>query len=476
LLLLLPALLAVVAVGQDPAPPPADAEQAQPEPVARVIIRVNRALEVPGHVQLEDDNVIVLRKPGGEVISFAKGRIIRIVRLVDPEPDQRGRVRLRNGQTTTGIIVEDSFERVVVDVEGIPISFKRADVDDVTLEPTFEQRYTRFRDSIEPRQHARRLALAAWLVEEHKYKLAETELETLIRDNPELPEARQMLLLVRAQIALDDAQGNPTKPKATVNPPPPPAIRAGPVYDHDILPDELLDHDDVNLIRVYEIDFAVPPKVSIDPETIRTLLEKYGADPRMPRGADARTALFRADPLKIVELMFELRARDLYARVRVASEPRALNAFRQRVHNAWLMTGCANSRCHGGPDAGRFFLYSRNYKDARVRYTNLMILENLEIDPEWPLVNYTSPADSLIIQYGLPREVARKPHPNVRGWKAVFTKANQPLLRQTIDWIGGMMKPRPKYPIDFEPPVLVPPASEDDPEGALEPTKPRVDR
>jgi hypothetical protein len=97
---------------------------------------------------------------------------------------------------------------------------------------------------------------------------------------------------------------------------------------------------------------------------------------------------------------------------------------------------------------------ARNSSDDRVRYTNLLILDRLKLDPEWPLINYDKPEDSLIIQYGLPRDLARKPHPLVDGWKRVFGPTTPKLMDGTVEWIKAMMQPRPEYPVKYEPPKL----------------------
>jgi len=154
--------------------------------------------------------------------------------------------------------------------------------------------------------------------------------------------------------------------------------------------------------------------------------------------------------------MFDLRARELYPKIKVQTEPYAMNLFRRRVHDTWLINNCATSRCHGGIHAGEFFLHRRGHKNERVRYTNFLILERLEIDPDWPLINYEQPMDSLIIQYGLPRTEARKPHTDVRGWKPVFGRSNKRMLGETGKWIRSMLQPRPDYPIEYEPPKLTP--------------------
>ena len=57
---------------------------------------------------------------------------------------------------------------------------------------------------------------------------------------------------------------------------------AGPVFLDDMLPDERLSHEDVNLIRVYELNFAHAPKIALGPDTIRRLLESYGSSDLLP--------------------------------------------------------------------------------------------------------------------------------------------------------------------------------------------------
>jgi len=218
------------------------------------------------------------------------------------------------------------------------------------------------------------------------------------------------------------------------------------------LPAHVISSADVNVIRIYEVDFDRPPKLAIRPETIDRLLHSYQSSPLIPANEDDRERLYRADPVDILHLMFELRAREFYPEVQVITEPHALNLFRQRVHNTWLMNNCATSRCHGGPDAGRLLLHRRDYKDARVRYTNLLILERLEIEPDWPLINYASPMDSLIIQYGLPPSLARKPHPPVDGWTPVFRRRTDRMVQDTVRWMDSMLKPRPAYPVEYTPP------------------------
>lgn len=446
---LAPLLLLLLIASTPIGPESEDAAAQEPD---RVIVRANRNLEVAGTVEMEDDEVIVIRdirRPDAEPLSFVKSRVVRIIRLVDPEPGQRGVVLLRSGQRHEGVIIEDGFEHVVMDIEGIEARLRREVVDFVLLEPTVHDRYVEYKEALKPGMHAQHLVLCHWLVEQKQYELAEGELVELLEDEPDMSDAFQLLKVVRAQRDLErrsavrhereaDAAGAESSREADVE---------------DELPGHLLSASEVNLVRVYEIDFNRPPKVVVDPETIRELLEQHGTSPLIPASSAARSKIFRADPIDVVRLMFELRARELYPRIRVISEPWSLNQFRQRVHDSWLMNNCATSNCHGGLGAGRLFLHRARAKDARTRYTNLLILERLQIDERWPLINYDEPGMSLIIQHALPRTEAQIPHPDVAGWEPCMKRSGR-VIGDTLAWIESMMQPRPDYPVEYEPPVL----------------------
>jgi hypothetical protein len=453
-------LLVALATAPAAAPPPSDAEAIEPAP-QRVILRLSRHDEVAGVVELEDGEVVVIRRLDGTVSSHPKARILRIIRLVDPEPGQEGTVILRNGTRQSGIVIADGFERVVLEVDSIRIQFKRDTVEEVILQPTLEERYRQLKESLRPGMAADHMMLCRWLVDERRYDLAERELSQLLANHPEQVEARRLLEVVRAQIEMGSGPAPLPEPPAA-SPQGRPASR-------------LLTQDEVNLIRVYEIDFDHPPRVAVAPDTIRKLLAGYGAHAALPAGASERNQLFQAPPIDLVKLMFLVRARELYGEIDVISEPRALSLFRQHVHDTWLMNNCATSRCHGGPDAGRLRLHAVNHRSERVRYTNLLILERLVVDPLWPLVNYESPPDSLILQYGLPPEVARRPHPQVPGWKPAFGSGSERVLDRAVEWIGAMMRPRPGYPIEFEPdapPPAAPTAAPTAPTGPAAPAAP----
>lgn len=421
-------------------------------PSRRVYLWVDRYEELGGTVIEEDDSLLSIMTAEEDIRTFSKSRIMRIIPLLDVESPAPGMVQLRDGSILRGTLIQDDFDVVVMRIEGVFTRFPRESVVQVFMDLPLEVKYARARNSIEPDQYLRRFDLASWLFEEGAYDLAQSELRDIV-EKSQLPAAIQLLRIVDAQIELEQGslRGGAEGEGPDFTP------RKIPLHLQSILPDEHLAADDVNLIRVYEIDFRNPPsQIFIAPESIRELLEKYGASPLIPSDSTGRTQLFRADPIDLVDLMFKLKARDLYSRIEVKSEPPALNMFRQRVHDAWLIPNCATSQCHGGLDGGRFFLHRRGSKSARVRYTNLLILERWDELP-YPLVDWDDPANSLLVQYALPRAEARFPHPEVPGWKPIFKPGNQRLLRDSLRWIESMYRPRPGYPIEFEAPVIAVP-------------------
>ncbi len=473
----------------DPAAPPLRALGDETEPDAatpadpeRVILYVNRKETFAGVVAFEDDDIIVVRGRNNELRSYQKHRVRQICRLVDPKPGQQGVVHMRQAPSREGEILEDTFDRVVVRVNGIEHVLDREVVDYVELRPPFEEQYAKLKSSIQPNQHQRRLTLCRWLFEQKRYRLAQREIVALERDAPTLAGLVPLRRLIDAQVALlDDREtapaARPTTPAGDTPINQRPGRDVGPVNAADLMPDQILTSADVNIIRVYEIDFDNPPRLQVDADTRRAVLEKYGSRSVVPVGQAARDRLLRGDAEDFTRLIFALRAREFYPQIQVLTEPEALNRFRLDVHDAWLINGCASTRCHGGVHAGELFLHRRNSKQPRVRYTNFLILERLETDPDYPLINYDEPLMSLIVQYGLPRAEARRPHPNVEGWRPIFRRSNRRLLDKTIEWINAMYIPRPEYPVEFEPPRMGDPEPTED-NRAFEDPKPagRVDR
>ncbi|MFZ4750658.1 MAG: hypothetical protein ACOYMM_09135 [Phycisphaerales bacterium] len=426
-------------------------EAALPEETPkRAYLVVDRVSVAAGMIESDDDAIIVLRDDKGRIKSFSKNRLISVTYLLEGPAGRRVRVVFNDGRVIVGALIEDGYEHVELEISGIKTKYPREAVSAVRPYPTDRELYERFRTTLEPDQYGARYTLAVWLYNKKMYAESKTELESLLEATNHY-DAKKLLNEVNAQLALMEGLGGGVdRPVESGG-----NSRERPVSPRTtgILASPLLSDADVNLIRVYELDVANPPRLQVPQSLIRTMLERYADSDLIPAKSAEKTAFFTKEPIEIVKTLFALKARDLYGEIRVLGEPEPLNLFRLRVHNAWLIGNCATSKCHGGADAGRFFLHNREWKDDNVRYTNMLILLRSRIDT-LPLIDPEKPTDSLIFQYALPKTEARRPHPDVRGWSPVLTSGRRGLQEDFVDWIRSMRLPRGDYPIEYTPPAL----------------------
>lgn len=447
-----------------PTDPPIDAPTAPtPPPVfdvplavngARVYVIVDRFSEFGGTVVSQTPLELVLKEPSGRMRTILKARIFEVVPLLDEPKRTRVEVEFRDGRRQVGLLLDDGFESLTIEIGGISTTYKRELIMRTLAIPTDEELYQRAKESIEPDQYSARLSLCSWLYERKMYEECHAELLSLLEATDNF-EAKQLLKEVKAQLVvianaaarLDDDDATSEDDAET------PESKGPRDRAAEQLKGRILTADEVNLIRVYEMDLEHPPKVEVDDSLIRTIFEKYATDALVPSSNEARAAWFTKEPIEVVKLLFALKARELYPRIDVQTEPSSLNVFRTKIHNAWLINNCATSRCHGGVDAGRFILHTRDWKSVRVRYTNLLVLERTTLDGR-PLIDFDEPSMSLLYQMALPRTEARLPHPTVRGWEPVFTPGRRALAEDFLLWARDMRMPRPVYPIEYEPPRL----------------------
>ena len=433
-----------------------------PQP-RRVHLIIDRKTETGGFVVYEDENRIEIERDGKKQ-DFKKDDIIDAIQLVDLQEPKLAVIYRRDGSSIQVSLVADDFDQVSYMLGTNLRTIPRSEVYRVGLIRSFEESYLAFKNSINPDDSVRRLAFCDWIVSEKKFELARTELISLVADT-KLPEAVALLKSIESRLKLANNKSSYKDKKSGEK-----LDSKIPSTSTKVLPTRILTAEEVNLIRVYEIDFHNPPRIIIEPADTRAFFEDFGSSPRIPPDAPSRNALVEGDPMKIVQLAFELKARDFYPKIRVVGDPETMSLFRRNVHDLWLIPNCATSRCHGGPDAGKFFLTNENHADERVRYTNLLNLL-MGNSKDIPLVDFTDPNRSILIQYALPREEAATPHPPVKGWRPVFgRKLNQEKLANTLSWIRSMYQPRPVYPIEYQPPDLRTPAP-GTPADAGEPTR-----
>jgi len=380
----------------------------------------------------------------------------------EPAPGEQVIVRLATGETITGKLVSRDGETVVISVAGIETSIQRRHVERITRERTPMQRYRSMRAIIEDDDVQRLLLLVEWLMQNQLLEEARAELDAVLDQEPANPAAQKLDRTLKQQIKLAERSARAT-PRDDPDAPPPPE-REPVVPPGRFAPGEfpLLTDEQVNLYKVYEIDLSDPPRIIIDRPVVEQFLTSYAGAAGLPRTEAQRDLFLRKEPIEILELMFALRARELYQDVRVLDLPASLESFRDSVAGTWLTRNCGSTNCHGGTDAPPPYLFNRRPFSEKTALTNLLILERYRFPDGEPMINYDRPGDSPLLQLALPRPNSARPHPEAPGWRPALRSRDVNRFEQAVDWINMMIRPRPDLPIDYTPPS----PKKDDPEAA----------
>lgn len=387
-------------------------------------------------------------------------------RQTDTQPEQlrTATVVLQDGQVITGELVSETEERIVLLISGVRTTIATNRIRESYIQPPVEERYRQIRATIDNDDADQLVQIAEWLMARSRPDLAIPDLEAAILADPFHPRARELLRVAHEARKLLEknapTEGDPGDEAQQDLPDRAPA-------QHELADRfPLITDEDVNIIRVFEIDLQNPPRLVIERDTMEAVFEQFAGQPGIPATQAGREALLQSSPAEQLALLFSLRAREYYDQVRVVDEPNALARFRSDVYGTWLARGCASFQCHGGSEAGRLRLPRARKTDPKVYLTAMVILEAYRTEDGTPLLNFDEPSQSVLLQAGLPRHLSAAPHPEIPGWRPVFRSTSDGRFREGVRWIDAMYTPRPDYPIDYNPPTAMEP-------GDAEPRSPR---
>ncbi len=350
---------------------------------------------------------------------------------------------LTDGRRLTGQLVDRTEELIRVRIAGTVIPLKISDISEIKPQRPVEERHRELRAGIPDDDEERLLNLADWAQSRGRLDLALEDVLQVLKVNPTNPDALQRKTLLEAQIAIDQSKSPRTE---TPDEQPTRAERAR-------FP--LLTDDQINIIRVYEVDLADPPRMLLSKESVKRFIDTYAGQGNVPISKDGREAFARRPASKILEAMFDLQAREFYAEVKVQENPASMRRFRDEVHR-WIVSSCATTDCHGGTEAGRFQLYTKRVNSDTSSYTNFYIIDRFRTDDGLALIDFQTPAQSPLLQYALPREDALFKHPELQrdgrnAFRPPFRNENDDRFKATVEWIKSLFQPRPEYPIDYKP-------------------------
>ena len=358
-------------------------------------------------------------------------------------------IELEGGRRVVGLLVEQTPQQVVLRISGGQQTFPKEKVTHITFLAPVLERYRDMRRQIADDDFASLVQLVLWLEQRERYSLAIAEIDQALSLEP--LDRRALEIRTRLGAKRDLALKN---------------SRTAPVDDEPLVsadeqtawpPMPRLTREQINLIRVFEIDLKNPPKFSITHDTIDKLIAQFKDDIRFPASEHEQKRLYTAEPVNLLKMIFELRARALYDEVEVEEDPASMALFREAVHRPLIINSCATAGCHAEPGAGRLRLIrDKRFSDETV-YTNFLIVDRFRLDDGTPLINYEEPAKSPFLQMAIDRDLSSLPHPVVPGpsgrgdrWKPVLRTPKDRRFEDTVAWIASMYRPRPDYPITLD--------------------------
>lgn len=353
-----------------------------------------------------------------------------------------------DGSRLEGVLVARTQYEVIVRIAGVEARIPVSKVERLIPLESALTRYRQMRALIDDDDVPRLVMLAEWLQKRRLYTEALREVEGALAVNPNDADAlrlhRVLLGLVRLHPGADQEQDKAPAPRAEPSDPAP--RRPTPAEFPVLRPEQ------ISMMKVFEVDLRDSPRIVIARQIVDRLLNEYADSPLIPSSREGREAFLRKSPAEVLDIMFRVRARNLYEHVQVLDQPRSMRLFRDTVHGAWLINACATTRCHGGSASGRLRLTNYRPNSDEAVYTNFLILERFTTSAGLPLINYTEPEKSVLLQMGLPRDDALYPHPIVAGWRPVFRSRDSRRFHDALEWINALYRPRPDYPIDYTPP------------------------
>ena len=302
--------------------------------------------------------------------------------------------------------------------------------------------------ALNPADVAGRIQLARWAFERNEYDLAKQAASDAVRIDPRNQDAHTLLRTIDAQQKLQSRQPQPqARPQAQAPPQGQPEAGGQGKEQGEGQPQApsgenmppLLNPDQVNAIRQAEW--------SRSDRNVKVRLQNDVKRRFMQRSRDVRPADFNA--MNAVDQGWQIVKHgtpDMANDVRLTTDPLPLHEYRTIVQRAILPT-CAAAACHGGGSASRFQLYPRADHESEA-YANFLRLSTYAWSAgegkearKHQMIDRDRPADSLLIQFALPPNVADTPHPETPGFKPVFRTLKDPKYDQFLRWISNDLAP-----------------------------------
>ena len=349
------------------------------------------------------------------------------------------------GRTLTGELVAQDEVSVTLLISGIKTPIPKRTIQHLEIKDEPAEQYRKMRAELQDDDLDGRYRLAYSMYEKKWFDLAMVELQSLERSFPDSDKVRALQAVVKSRLERQQEAATPEARPTTPDTKTPAVTEVTETPG----PETRLTEQDVNVIRVYEADLDAKPNVTMPPDTIDKLFKDYASDDRLVK--DQR-AFRKLEGYEQLEVLFSLQARELYPDVIIRQDSPAMREFRSQLHQRYVLNYCATNGCHGDSSPGGLFLFRIQPNSDATVYTNFYILNRMR-GAGSAMIDRDEPRRSLLLQYGLKRDAAATPHPDVPGWRAQFNSEEDARFVQYAEAIDQLWKPAPDYGISYSPPV-----------------------
>ena len=250
-------------------------------------------------------------------------------------------------RTLTGELVSQDENTVTLLISGIKTPIPRQSIKSIEIKDAPPEQYRKLRADLDDDDLDGRYRLAYQMYEKKWYELAMVELQSMRRDFPDSDKVRALQTVVQSRIDREREEARQTiRPNNnTVNNRP----TTQPDIEVDGMPgpERRLTEEQINTIRVYEVDLSEEPNISLKPETIEKLYENYATNERLTKD---RREFKRMPGHEQLEVIFDLQARELYPEVVIRQDSPAIKAFSYETASAL----CVELLCGHGLSWRRF--------------------------------------------------------------------------------------------------------------------------
>jgi hypothetical protein len=307
---------------------------------------------------------------------------------------------------------------------------------DAVLSAQYEERFAEL-DARDVKGH---YALAQWCDGQGQYELVVKQTEYVLKLDPKHAGARQLnAAALRKLDELRPGKGGRKRP--------PTAAEAGLISKEDVQKLrflEMLDYQAERLVPEWRESLSV----RFEKGTLVEFLDTMG-DSLEFAGKPNRQRFLSLTPTQQVQVMRQFSGLTFQPKIAILSDPLVFRRFRPVA--AIIERGCSTRDCHGGENPAKPFGWRGHFLyPEQSLYTQFLILDRVVLGRE-RLIDRGQPADSLILQYGLPARVPHKPHPGQMQFKPLYPRGlDDPGYRMVSNWIEMLRVPRPVNGIKLE--------------------------